>query len=483
MSIKTVRTAMGSCRLGVARFDITPPVGIYHRMWGAAVVDRATGVHRPLTASVLAIEPRSNPNGESASERFIIIALDHCLFRPPEMDEMLDATAKLTGLERERIIFAFSHTHSAGLLVRDRKDYPGGDLIDPYLDALPEKLAACYREAVSTIQPVDISAGSAPCDMGHHRDYWDEDIQSYVCGLNPEKDLELDVQVLRVTGKNGEPVCTLMSYPCHPTTLAWQNSLISTDYVGAAREVVERETGVPCVFLLGPCGDIGPRVGFVGDTEIADRNGRQVGHAALSALLALPPPGTELVYTGAVISGATIGTWGFAEFSFERRARCETFEFRPLEIELPLRADMMTLSQAEADTETLLAVEPADHESIAYRDWRAQVERQRRLIERVRPLGETGTLAVPLWACRIGEIGLIAINGEPYYAINEELKRRHPHQTLWLTVVANGAITCYLPRAEDYDKSLYQVDIAVLERGSLEQLTDDVSSIVAEWET
>ncbi len=41
-------------RVGHARADITPPVGIYHRLWGAARHDRATGVHRPLLADVLA---------------------------------------------------------------------------------------------------------------------------------------------------------------------------------------------------------------------------------------------------------------------------------------------------------------------------------------------------------------------------------------------------------------------------------------------
>ena len=37
--------------------DITPPVGIYHRMWGAATHDRATGVHKPLLATLLWLEP------------------------------------------------------------------------------------------------------------------------------------------------------------------------------------------------------------------------------------------------------------------------------------------------------------------------------------------------------------------------------------------------------------------------------------------
>lgn len=42
-----VSTPQTRCRVGVARRDITPPAGIYHRMWGAAMHDRAEGVHKP----------------------------------------------------------------------------------------------------------------------------------------------------------------------------------------------------------------------------------------------------------------------------------------------------------------------------------------------------------------------------------------------------------------------------------------------------
>ena len=48
------------CRAAIARCDITPPVGIYHRMWGAATHDRATGVHRPLLATLLWLEPEEH---------------------------------------------------------------------------------------------------------------------------------------------------------------------------------------------------------------------------------------------------------------------------------------------------------------------------------------------------------------------------------------------------------------------------------------
>jgi len=87
-----------------------------------------------------------------------------------------------------------------------------------------------------------------------------------------------------------QTVASLVHYACHPTTRAWENTLISPDYVGALREEVERATGAPCTFMQGACGDLGPRHGFVGDPEVAEANGRELAYAALSALTALGPP-------------------------------------------------------------------------------------------------------------------------------------------------------------------------------------------------
>src|SRR5438876_11509570 len=42
--------------IGVAREDITPPVGIYARCWGAATHETAEGVHRPLTLTCVTFE-------------------------------------------------------------------------------------------------------------------------------------------------------------------------------------------------------------------------------------------------------------------------------------------------------------------------------------------------------------------------------------------------------------------------------------------
>ena len=53
-SITEVNTPQSRCQFALAWADITPPIGIYHRMWGAAKHERATGVltGRPVLRKV-----------------------------------------------------------------------------------------------------------------------------------------------------------------------------------------------------------------------------------------------------------------------------------------------------------------------------------------------------------------------------------------------------------------------------------------------
>jgi len=104
--------------------------------------------------------------------------------------------------------------------------------------------------------------------MVANRDYWDDANGIYACGYNPDAPADDTVLVAHITDLSGRLLGTVVNYACHPTTLAWENTLISPDYVGAMRATVEQITGATCVFTLGACGNLGPRVGFVGDTEI-----------------------------------------------------------------------------------------------------------------------------------------------------------------------------------------------------------------------
>ena len=59
-------------RIGTARTDVTPPVGIYSRTWGSAKHDVAEGVHRPALASCLVFQTL---DGKS---ELVFLTMDSC---------------------------------------------------------------------------------------------------------------------------------------------------------------------------------------------------------------------------------------------------------------------------------------------------------------------------------------------------------------------------------------------------------------------
>jgi hypothetical protein len=467
--------------VGLSQVDITPPVGIYHPFWGAAVHHQATGVHRPLLAGVLIMAPLDEADEQSAR---VYVTIDHCLLRPQEMDSVLTATSRLTGVPGERMTFTFSHTHSGGHLSLSRAELPGGELIGPYLDELPGKIASAFREAESALQPVVLTYGWTVCNMGRHRDYWDDELERYVCGYNPEASLDLPLGVMRITDDADRLVGTAVNYPCHPTTLAWQNTLSSPDYIGALRETIEQTTDAPCLFLLSPCGDIGPRHGYVGDVEVADGNGRQVAFAALGLLESLPPQGTDSHYAGAVLSGATLGTWEYRPQTPERNRSSARFRQQRLTVPIRYLDGPQSVSESQARLDELLAqenqaTEAGDQQQA--RDIHAMVERQRRLLDRISPLppGETYPYTVDI--TQLGDTFWISVEGEPYHWLQQELLRRFPETPLVFITLAGGSRCSYLPTREDYAKPLYQAEIALLEPGALETVTEAIAVQIREW--
>jgi len=456
---------------GVDRQDITPPVGIYHRMWGAALHDRSTGVHRPLTATALYL---ANARGlHSAADVRVAIAVDLCLLRPAEMAELLGKLRAATGLEEEQLLVFFSHTHAAGLMERGRAALPGGELIGPYLDSLAEKLAAAVQRARGRAAPAVIVYGTGRSSLAANRDYFDAARDRYVCGFNPEGETDDTAVVARVTHEDGSTLATVVNYACHPTTLAWQNTLISPDYVGAMRQVIERATGAPCLFLQGASGDLGPRDGFVGSVEVADRNGRQLGYAVLEALETLPQPGLSYEYVGPVISGATLGIWEYVPMDEDRRRQVRAWQTRRRIISLPYRSD---LPRREALQRERRRWRQREHDArdagdeLRVREARAMVERITRSLTRIGhlPPGDAYPLPVDLW--RVGDGFWIGLNGEYYHHLAKRLRARFPHLPILVGTLANGSHVSYLLDAGSYGKGLYQEEVSVLAAGCLERV-------------
>ncbi|MBM4069016.1 MAG: hypothetical protein FJ271_08745 [Planctomycetes bacterium] len=479
----TVETPQARCNVGVARCDITPPPGIYHRMWGAAAHDRATGVHRPLTATAVVFRDPAHPFNEvpQATAEQVLVAVDHCLLWAPEMNALLTTVCQQASVSRESLAVNFSHTHAAGLMDRKRSHLPGGELIAEYLEGLAVSIARVVQAARQQAQPAIITFGAGRCPLAAHRDFPDLASKQIVCGFNPDGPTDDTIVIARISASDGRLLACIVNYACHPTTLAWDNTLISPDFPGAMRELVEGSTGAPCVFLQGASGDIGPREGFVGDTAVADRNGRQLGHSVLAALEALPPPLTRFAYKGPTISGATIGTWEHRPLRAEDLARLERWHVRRFTVDLPYRGDIRTLEKTRQELEDWSAQERAARaagDAARAADCRAMAERMTRWLTRleVLPPGPTFPLPVVMW--QTGQAIWLALEGELYNVFQRELRNRFPGVPIVFCTLLNGSRCTYLPTAEAYGKGIYQESIAVLAAGSLEMLLASVTTQV-----
>ncbi len=480
MSTTTTQTPTSLLRFGLARVDITPPVGIYHPMWGAARHHRATGVHRPLTAEVMAFGPMGDEGVAMLRVQLDMIGLDKT-----QHEIFTRAASEGSGVPVERVLVACSHTHSGGLFTPDRQALPGGDLIAPYLDSVEETLRTAAAQAVKTMQEAVISYGRGRCDLAANRDYWDAENGLYACGFNPgataDGTLVDDTLLLaRVTDAEGALLATLVNYGCHPTTLAWENTLISPDYVGALRETVETATGAPCVFALGACGDLGPRRSHQGSIEVADQNGRQLGYGALAALAALDPPATDFVYTGPVVSGATLGTWAPQPLTEARRAEAARFEGGRYTVDLPMRARVETATLEAEMNDWLAQQQRADArgDAVQARDFGARAERARRWLMRTAQLPDGDVYPFPFSIFRLGDAFWITTGGEPYSQLQTALRQRFAEQTLLVTPVVGEMLLAYLLPQDLYGQGLYQEEPSILAPGCLEQLVEAVAERV-----
>ena len=456
------------CRFALVHGDITPPSDIYHRMWGAAKHEQATGIHRPLRATITLLAPLKG------TERQFIIALDHCVMGRQEMDNLLYAVSKGSGIPNEELIVVFSHTHAAGLMGLERSHFPGGDLIKPYLDSISLKIIDLVKEAIENIQTVTILYGTGKCDLAANRDFWDEENQQWACGYNPNKRADDTVLVAQAISEEGSLLASIVNYACHPTTLAWDNTLISPDFPGAMRETIEAATSEsPCLFLQGASGELGPVEGFVGDPLVADKNGFQLAYASLSTMTKLPAPNKRFEYSGPVISGATLGEWKYNDLPEEQRAKNKCWQIKRKSILLPIRPGTPSIKEIEAELE--------DWEQSDAKEARAMIERKRRLLYRLNQLPSQENFPLEVIVLRLGNAVWVIVQGELYSIFQQTLRKRFSGIPIIISTIASHWGASYLPPKEIYGTGIYQETIAIVAEGSLEQVIEDITSTIEDF--
>jgi hypothetical protein len=435
--------------IGVARADITPPVGIYARNWGAAAQDVAEGIHRPLEVKVLTLQ-------SSDSAPLILASLDLGWWKTSAAEWLVRGVLmEELGMDESRVLVNLSHTHAGPIVCPEDADLPGGEFIAPYLQQVRAALLRATQNALNAAQRGVLEWSTGWCDLARDRDLPDPQKPRIVCGFNPDADSDGTLLVGRVCNENQKTLAVLTNYACHPTTLAWQNSLISPDWCGAFHELVEKHTDAVSIFLQGASGQLQPKEAFVGDLEIAEAHGRQLGYAVLSVLEGMLPPCKQLEYSGTIESGAPLAMWERVEYS-----PSQTLSAQQVVVDLPLK--------------DLPSVEEIERELNACQD-RTMRERLTRKL-RVRELvGNGKSCPLTVWLWQVGDTIFVAHREESYSHLQTELRRRFAGKTIVVMNLTNGSCG-YLPPQALYEEDVYQVWQSPYERGGLEKVIEETTN-------
>ncbi len=79
------------------------------------------------------------------------------------------------------------------------------------------------------------------------------------------------------------------------------------------------------------------------------------------------------------------------------------------------------------------------------------------LVIRTIESGEPVTRELVFWALRVNDIGIVAVNGEPFAELALEVKQRSPFDTNLFLGYSNGCLG-YLPTPEAFDEGGMEVD-------------------------
>jgi hypothetical protein len=240
------RADESALKAGVARVDITPPLGI--QMAGYNSTGRpAKGVLDPLYAQALVLD--------DGRRRIALVTLDLIFtLLDPEMEEIRSLVRKSTAIED--VIFVASHTHS-GPIFMDQPEW-NRQVVGKIVSTIDQ---AFYRRAAAKI-----GTGWGNCQIGANRRYQPVEGPEVMFWRNATKSptfpVDPTVGVIRIDrADSGVPLAILVNYACHPVVLGPDNRDYSADYPGWMRRTVEGEGGMRfpmCFFLQGGCGDINP---------------------------------------------------------------------------------------------------------------------------------------------------------------------------------------------------------------------------------
>jgi hypothetical protein len=426
---------------GVSRVDITPPIGI--RLCGYIVregVSKAVG--EPLTATALALR------GEGTL--VVLLALDLTLAPVNFVDQIREQCAQALPIPASHLLVNLSHTHSGpnlpGFATYDSSDQLA--IQERYANDLIARCVQACLEAVARFQPVRLAAGWGDCPANINRRQKTSDNQ-VLLGEDPNGPCDSSVGVIRVDRLDGTPLAVAFRYSCHPVTLGPRTNIISPDFIGTARNLIEREFGCPSLFLQGCAGNLNPISGIGQDAENFEdtiRIGRMLGSEVIKTGSALrahrrraQPKLIESVAVYWLYEYENIPPGPEGKIRVEEtRMELPLLPFEPI-AQIENEATQWQLQKSEAESKRAA-------ESVRNINQRFAFWAEKRLAA-ARRGPNPFPVQFPVQLIRLGDIAFLSLPFEPMAETGLAIRRSSPIPYTFVLGYSNGTVS-YLPTPE-----------------------------------
>ena len=438
----------GSFSAGIGRVTITPPMTAPHASWGAQVHVLPDGIHEELFATVLVVS-----DGRTTAA---FCELEVVVISREQSDAIRAAVADELGVTVEHVRCSISHNHAGPPPSAWNWTKVGQDALENYYNLLPAQLAGAARAAKLAARPARIGYGIGESHVAVNRRETAPSGRT-VTGVNPDGAIDPELLVVRIDGQDGEPIGSIVGYTMHPTFLGPTNRLISSDWPGQMRKVVEQVTGVPCLFAQGATGDIGPGPkGFSDDLKAVKAVGGQVGCEAARVYLSIDLPAVRYEHERIWESGAPLGKWKAIPIEEEApivRAQSIWIDL-PLDQQVPLAEANQRVADAQAKLDDLKASGAPAEEVEA-----ATFVAKRANMTLSRSSNYDGKKATPteMHILQIGPVVFAGIEGEPFSETGKAIKAASPFEATWFGGYTGGWAG-YVPTPEERLRKGYEVD-------------------------
>ncbi|MCQ2496294.1 MAG: zinc ribbon domain-containing protein [Lachnospiraceae bacterium] len=223
--------------LGYCEKDITPErpmalVGFYRED------NMSKGVLNPLLAQLAVFE--------DDGKKVCLITIDSLGFTKELSDKLRTRIAAKLNITTEQVMLCFSHTHSA----------PNADLERDYFEDICEKLEWSAGVASNSMRPVLLGWKNTYAKIGVNR-------------RTVSKDTDDRVGILKICDEvSGMPRLLILRLTAHANVLKRDNYMISSDYFGAVRELVQKNYSCPVMIIQGSAGNTAPKYFWSEETPV-----------------------------------------------------------------------------------------------------------------------------------------------------------------------------------------------------------------------